>query len=209
MKNFFYGVFKNGSIALIVILLWLLSGEALAAEGSGTWRPTYDLIMRYINFLILAFLILKYARKPLADFFKGRAQDVKEDIQNIEEAKELAQEQVKVFLEERDKSRERFEQLKERIISQGRAKQQDIIDGARLGSRLLIESAQRKIDNRILTAKQTLRSEMIDMAIDMAMEKLPKTITDQDNQRFLDHYLEHERSFKAPSQPGYTEPAPL
>jgi F-type H+-transporting ATPase subunit b len=204
MKNFFYGVFKNGSIALIVILLWLLSGEALAAEGSGsgTWRPTYDLIMRYINFLILAFLILKYARKPLADFFKGRAQDVKEDIQNIEEAKELAQEQVKVFLEERDKSRERFEQLKERIISQGRAKQQDIIDGARLGSRLLIESAQRKIDNRILTAKQTLRSEMIDMAIDMAMEKLPKTITDQDNQRFLDHYLEHERSFKAPSQPG-------
>jgi F-type H+-transporting ATPase subunit b len=199
MKKFFYTVLKNCNIALIVIAVWLLSGEALAAEASNGWRPAYDLIMRYINFLILVFLILKYARKPLVAFFKDKSQEVKKDIQKIEESKSQIQEQVKALLEEQDKSRERFEQLKERIISQGKIKQTDIIDNARRESQLLLENTNLKIDHLIVKAKNTLRSEMIDMAIDLAMKKLPEAITDQDNQKFVDHYLESTRSLQTPS----------
>jgi F-type H+-transporting ATPase subunit b len=199
MKNFSYTVFKNCNIALIAISLWLLSGEALAAEASSGWRPAYDLTMRYINFLILVFLILKYARKPLVVFFKGKSQEVKRDIQKIEESKSQVQDQVKALLEEQDKSRERFEQLKERIISQGKIKQTNIIDDARREGQLLLENANLKIDHLIAKAQHTLRSEMIDMAIDLAMKKLPETITDQDNQRFVDHYLESTRSLQTPS----------
>jgi F-type H+-transporting ATPase subunit b len=190
MKKVCYTFIKNYNIIIIVISLWLLSGEAMAADAPGAWRPTYDLVMRYINFLILVFLIVKYARKPLVDFFKGKSQDVKKEIQTIEGAKEQVQDQVKSLLEEREKSRERFEQLKERIISQGKIKQKNIIEDARRESKLLLENTNLKIDNLILKARQTLRSEMIDLAIDLAMKKLPAEITDQDNQRLLDHYLE-------------------
>jgi F-type H+-transporting ATPase subunit b len=196
MKKVCYTFIKNYNIILLAILLWLLSGEAMAADASGSWRPTYDLIMRYINFLILAFLIIKYARKPLVDFFKSKSLDIKKDIQNIEEAKEQVQNQVKSLLEEREKSREKFEQLKERIISQGKMKQTRIIEDAKQEGKLLLKNTNLKIDNLIIKARYTLRSEMIDLAIDLAMKKLPGEITEQDNQRLLDRYFTSTESFR-------------
>lgn len=184
---------------MIFISLWLLSDEAAAAETTAAWRPVYDMVMRYINFLILMFLIVKYARKPLVNFFKTKSRDVKKDIQKIEEARSQIQGQVTALLEEQEKSRERFELLKERIISQGKIKQKGIIDGARREAELLLENTQLKMDNLIINATHTLRSEMIDTAMDSAMKKLPQTITDQDNQRFVDHYLESTRSLQPPS----------
>lgn len=184
---------------MIFISLWLLSGEALAAETSPAWRPVYDMVMRYINFLILVFLIVKYARKPLVNFFRTKSRDVKKDIQKIEEARSQIQGQVTALLAEQEKSRERFEQLKERIISQGKIKQKGIIDGARREAELLLENTQLKLDNLIIKATHTLRSEMVDIAMDVAVKKLPQTITDQDNRRFVDHYLESTRSLHPPS----------
>ena len=202
MKKVCYTFIKNYCIIITVISLWLLSGEAMAAEASGAWRPTYDLIMRYINFLILVFLILKYARKPLVDFFKGKSQDVKKEIQEIEEVKEQVQDQVKSLLEERERSREKFERLKERIISQGKIKQKNIINDAQREGKLLLENTNLKIDNLIQKARYTLRSEMIDMAVDLAMKKLPTEITDQDNQKFFDQYFTSTESFQNPSKTG-------
>lgn len=197
MKNTRYAVVRVCSVVVAAGILWLLSGEALAAETGGDWRPTYDLVMRYVNFLILLFLILKYARKPLVNFFKGKSEDVKNDIQKIEEAKQAIENQVKALLKERDRSREKFNLLKERIIAQGQTKKQSIIDDAKQEGRLLVQNAQHKITHQISTARRHLRAEMVDMAVDLAMERLPQQITDQDNQRLLDQYLESTRSLEA------------
>lgn len=199
MKSFWYTAFKAGGIVMIFISLCLLSGEALAAETAPAWRPVYDMVMRYINFLILLFLLLKYGRKPLVNFFRTKSRDVKKDIQKIEEARSQIQGQVTALLAEQEKSRERFEQLKERIISQGKIKQKGIIDGARREAELLLENTQLKLDNLIIKATHTLRSEMVDIAMDLAVKKLPQTITDQDNRRFVNHYLESTRSLHPPS----------
>ena len=192
MKKFLsFNKGKKRCICFIILLsLSLWCGEALAAEGSGGWRPTYDLVLRYINFLILAFLIIKYARKPLVNFFKEKSQDVKKEIQQIEIEKNEVQNQVKALLDAREKNKEKLEQLKDRILSQGKAKQKRIVDDAVQESRLLLENTHQKLENRILKAKNALRTELVDMAIDLATKKLPEEITDQDNQRFVDHYLQ-------------------
>ena len=196
MKKFFNQVTKQRIFLMTLLSFCLCAGDVLASETSGGWRPTYDLVLRYINFLILAFLIVKYARKPLVNFFKEKSQDVKKEIRKIEIAKEEAQNQVNALLEEGDKNKERLERLKERIISQGKAKQQHIIEDAKLESKLLLENTHRKLENRILNAQQALRTEMVDISIDLAMRRLPEEITEQDNQRFVDHYLTSAESFQ-------------
>ena len=192
MKKFLsFNKGKKHCICFMILLsLSLWCGEALAAEGSGGWRPTYDLVLRYINFLILAFLIIKYARKPLVNFFKEKSQDVKKEIQQIEIEKNEVQNQVKALLDAREKNKEKLEQLKDRILSQDKAKQKRIVDDALQESTLLLENTHQKLENRILKAKNALRTELVDMAIDLATKKLPEEITDQDNQRFVDHYLQ-------------------
>ena len=70
MKTFGNRLMRQGALFLIIPIWLLLAESAGAAEAAGDWRPMYDLILRYVNFIILAFLIIKYARKPLVNFFK-------------------------------------------------------------------------------------------------------------------------------------------
>jgi hypothetical protein len=51
-----------------------------------------------------------------------------------------------------------------------------------------------KDGNRIVQAKAGLKMELLDIAIDQAMARLPVLITDGDNQRLLDDYMERLRT---------------
>ena len=71
-----------------LIMLHLSAFDVLAAENSGGWRPIFDLAMRWINFLILAFLIIKFSRVPIKKFLAGKKQDIADEIGGLEAEKE-------------------------------------------------------------------------------------------------------------------------
>ncbi len=178
--------------ALVLAVSFLLTPQGvLAADGAGDWRPTYDLALRWINFGILVFLILKYARKPLVNFFKEKSEDVKQEIKAVEQEKAEILTRVDEILQARDHSQEKLEKLKERIVVQGKAKKQHIIENARKESKIMLESAQRKIESQMITAQENIRAELIDHAIEMALEKLPEIIDEKDNQKLYEQYIEN------------------
>lgn len=181
--------------AMLVLLMLLMAPQGgLAEDGTGDWRPTYDLAMRWINFFILVFLILKYARKPLVNFFREKSEDVRKEIQAVEKEKEEILARVADMLEAREHSQEKLENLKARIITQGKAKKQRIIEDARTESEMMLEGARRKIKSQMAAAQKDIRAEMIDLAIEMALEKLPGVIAEEDNQKLYHQYLEHTES---------------
>ena len=53
----------------------------------------------------------------------------------------------------------------------------------------MLKEAKRKIDDQILQAHKAIRAEMVDMAISLAVKKLPAEITSADNQKFIDQDL--------------------
>lgn len=178
------------SIAGWALLLVLIFTPALAAaESSGGFRPTWDLIMRWVNFIILVAIIVKFARRPLADFIAGKRDEIAYQLKRLEEQKDAASTRAKEVYDQLDDSRERLERIKARIIKQGRERQQEIIDQARSESRLLLAGTRRKIDYQLREAKENLRSEMVDSAVDIALERLPQQITAADNQKLLEKYL--------------------
>ena len=178
------------SIAGWALLLVLIFTPALAAaESSGGFRPTWDLIMRWVNFIILVAIIVKFARRPLADFIAGKRDEIAYQLKRLEEQKDAASTRAKEVYDQLDDSRERLERIKARIIKQGRERQQEIIDQARSESRLLLAGTRRKIDHQLREAKENLRSEMVDSAVDLALERLPQQITAADNQKLLEKYL--------------------
>jgi F-type H+-transporting ATPase subunit b len=175
------------SVALILIIF--LASYSLAADQTGGWRPTYDLIMRWLNFVILALVLIKFARRPLVDFLTGKKKEIAHDLQRLEEEKEQAALKVAEVHKKLEDSNIRFKNLKERIIRQGEKRKQAIIDEAQRESKILLEGAKRKIDSQVLQAESTLRSEMIDMAVNVAIERLPDQLTEKDNQKLLDQFL--------------------
>jgi len=179
------------AVLLLMVLLLMVPQGVLAEDGAGDWRPTYDLALRWINFFILMFLIFKYARKPLVNFFKEKSEDIKKEIRAVEQEKEEILAKVEEMLKARDHSQEKLEKLKERVISQGKAKKQRIIEDARKESKILLAGAQRKIESQMMTAHEDVRAEMIDHAIEMALQKLPAVIDEKDRQKLYEQYIEN------------------
>ncbi len=183
----------NGICMLAVFaasgLLLLFCSPALAAEGSGQWRPIYDLAMRWLNFGIIIFILVKFARQPLKNFLHNRRKEVQREISAMEEKKEAIEAQIQEALQILSDSEIRFAAVKERIIKEGQRKKQKIIEAAEQESQILLESTKKKIEHKIAEARAAFRAELVDMAIASAMQKLPQQITAEDNRRFTELYL--------------------
>ena len=171
-----------------------MSCDALAAEAGSGWRATYDSILRWVNFAILAFVIIKFARIPLKNFAQGQKEKVTRELRRKEEEKEAAVDAAKEIRQTLNDSEARFAALKDRIVEEGERKKQQLVEDARAQSRQMLAEAERKVKNQILQAKKRIKSELTDAAIDLAMEKLPKMITKEDNQKFVDQFLSHTAS---------------
>ena len=169
--------------------LHFLGYEALAAEKASSWRPIYDLILRWINFGIIVFLVVKYLKTPIMNFLRGQKEKVAKEIKHLDDKKQGITANIEETLKTIDESEVRFAELKERIVRQGEKKKEDIIQKAQNQSKRMLEDAKRRIDIQFIQAKNKFRAEMIDKAIDLAMEKFPKEITAEDNERFTSEYL--------------------
>ena len=174
----------------IVLSLHFLGHDALAAEKSSGWRPMYDLILRWINFGIIAFLIVKYGKTPIMNFLRGQKDKLAQEINQLENEKEDANAKIKEALKTVDESEVRFSELKDRIIQQGEKKKTEIIESAQNQSKMMLEDSKRRIDTYFLQAKNEFRAELIDRAMDMAMERLPREVTPEDNDKFTRIFLE-------------------
>jgi F-type H+-transporting ATPase subunit b len=163
--------------------------DALAASESGDWRPVFDLVMRWVNFLILAFVIFKFSRAPIKSFLENRKQEISSGIKALEAEKEKIVAEIEKNRQMLEDSRERLTRLKERIVLEGEKNKQKIIEDAENESKLMLESAGQKMNSRIHGAQAALRTELVDLAARMAMEKLPSEVTEQDHQKYIDAYL--------------------
>ncbi len=174
----------------VLTALMVCCPDALAAETTKDWRPLFDLIMRWLNFAIIAFVLVKFGRKPIKDFLANRSEEIAYHIKKYEQQKEAAAEKVKEATKILNDSTDRFEQVKQRIIKDGETRKQQIIEKAQQESRMLLEGTQRKIQNQIVEARNLIRSELIDSAIALAEKRLPDEITSADEQKLIEHYME-------------------
>ena len=178
-----------GFILAAVIGILLLGTEASAADSSGDWRPVFDLVMRWLNFGIIVFILVKYARTPIKDFLLSRRAEVAREIEMVEEKKEAANKKIQDAARKLNESEVRFARVKERIIQEGETKKQKLIEDAQQESKILLESTMKKIESQLLDAKRAFKSELVDTAISLAMKRLPDEITTEDNQNFTNQFL--------------------
>ena len=182
----FFGCFL---ITVVAVLLFGVT-DAMASETTGNWRSTFDLVMRWVNFAIIVFVLVKYGRKPIKDFFSNRRKEIDEQIKKYEQQKEAAVEQMNEANKSLKDSVARFDEIKKRIIEDGEKKKQEIIEDARQESMILLQSTRQKIENQIMEARKLIRSELIESAITLAEKRLPQIITAADEQKLIDRFME-------------------
>ena len=177
-----------GAGAVLVALL-LSGADAVAAENAENWRTTYDLVMRWVNFAIIAILMVKFAKTPIKNFLSDRKGQIEKKIKSYEEQKEAIQKNVAESQKTLTHSQARFDKIRQTIIEGGKKRKQEIIEDAQRESQMLLEATRHKIEHRIREARDAIRAEMIESAIAMAEKKLPAEITAADQQKLTDLFL--------------------
>ena len=68
---------------LAVFQFLYFAPDAFGAEGISTGRKIWDNVMLFLNFGILVFLFIKFARKPLMNFLRGERTKIAEEFGKI------------------------------------------------------------------------------------------------------------------------------
>jgi F-type H+-transporting ATPase subunit b len=170
-----------GIVSTIVVGWCAVAGNAWASDSFEFTRHTYDLIMRYVNFAILAGFFIKYARRPIISFLKDKRAEVRQAIDDLEEKKRGIEKQILETQKELTMGQERLELVKDRIIADGQRRKDELIADARSESAVLLESTQHKIEALLRDASARIRGELIDMAAE---------ITLQDHDRWVQRWME-------------------
>ncbi|CAN2049560.1 F-type H+-transporting ATPase subunit b [Candidatus Magnetomoraceae bacterium gMMP-1] len=176
--------------AMICAVIVLFSaGEILASENGGDWRPTYDLIMRWFNFLILVFIIVKFGKDPLMNFLHGRKKELASEIEQIENKHENVLADIQKTQKKLDERESYLADLKQNVQVQAEKKKQQIIEDASVQAKRMLKDATTKANYQLIEARNAFKAEMIDVAINMASERLPKEVYVEDNYIMVEKYL--------------------
>lgn len=178
-----------GILWVVAVAVFGFAADGFATETAQGWRKTYDIVLMWMNFAILAFIIVKYARIPLKEFVFRQQKDLIRELEQKEAQKNAIREKVDAVIAELKENETRIEELKERIIEQGRKKRQQIIEDAAAKSRQMLADVQVRMENRMVQARNKLRSEILEIAVDLAMDKLPQIVDEGDNQKFIESFL--------------------
>jgi F-type H+-transporting ATPase subunit b len=182
-------LWKIGLFSLVLIL-YTFAGFSFASEvASNDWRGTYDLVMRWLNFIILAAVIVKFGAKPIKSFIGQQRTEISTEISLLEKEKKEMEAKVDQTLKMGDDRQIEMKNLKKRILTEGERRKYQIIEDAKLQSSLMIEEAKRKVEQRIYAARKNFRKELIDAATDIALQKLPMAITKEDQEKRLAQFL--------------------
>ncbi len=178
----------SGGIALLGAVLFL-GGEAAASEGTGDWRPTYDLVMKWVNFFILFFILFKYGRRPLKNFLSDQKTDLEQEIHRLEKEKEAVAQNANQAMKTLEESAATLVELKARILKEGEQERDRLVQEARDQAQVMLEGSRLKIENQLRRAKRAVIGGLVDSAVSLALEKLPEKITPEDHHRWIDRFI--------------------
>lgn len=156
----------------------------------GFSRPIWDTLMRWVNFIILAAVIYKYAKAPVVSFLKEKRAETALSIEQLEKKKRAAEEKIRQGRIQLQASQERLVSIKERIVSEGQRRKAQIIEQAHQESQRMLDGARLKIDSRIREAYNAVRLELIDMAAEKAADKLSRMITKNDQVQLVGQWMD-------------------
>ncbi|MDD3311146.1 F0F1 ATP synthase subunit B [Pseudodesulfovibrio sp.] len=145
--------------------------------------------LRMVNFVIFAFLLYKFGGAKIKDFFVGRRDGIKKDLDDLQSRQAAAEKKLK----EVESGIANMAKEKEAILAQareqGEAIKTAIIEKARKDADALTEQAKRTASNEAQAAIDRIRGEMADLVVAAAEKVVAEKLSAADHDKLVDEYL--------------------
>ena len=178
------------SVLTVFCLIFTAVESMAGTEGPGqSWRPTYDNIMMCINFVILVLVLVKLLKNPVKNFFTNQRETISEEINRLTQQKQETETELRKVEDMVVDGDAHIQAIKTRLAEEGEAVKGKIIENARQQSEYMLEAAKKNINNQFLEARKAFRTELIELAVNSASEKLVGEIGSNDHEKLVNQFL--------------------
>jgi F-type H+-transporting ATPase subunit b len=163
-------------------------GEEAAHEGG-----IGQMLARLLNFAVLAGALVYLLRSPLATYLAQKAAAVRKDLVDAQALRTTANEQLEQIKQQLQALPGEIEALKARGAQEIAAEEARIAQVAAAERERLLEQTRREIELQLRIARRQLLADAAELSVGIASERIKRNITDQDQVRLVDRYLEQVR----------------
>ncbi len=156
---------------------------------SGLGLDVQQVLLHIVNIAILFFIVWKLLYKPISKFMKKRSDDIS---RQIEEAarKQTEVEQLKAKYDEMVRNAQALAaQLIEKSKTAADEQAKQIVQAAQINASDLIVRSKKDIQLMKSKAKDEMRSEITDMAVQIARKILRREVQPEDNREIINSFF--------------------
>ncbi len=147
------------------------------------------LLWTIITFFVLVLLLWKTAWKPIVEALDSRAEKIRGDIDNAEQARQKAEKLLEQHRQLMDNSKNEAAQ----IISKGREEAErlknEIVEKASNDARVMVERARAEINLAKDNAINDIKKEVVTLSTEIAGKIVGKTLKPEDQKSFVEETL--------------------
>lgn len=178
-------------LALIVLNLVYVSIIFASSGGGEEAHPSLvkEYAYKIINFVLIFGIVIYFARKPIKNMLKQRTDLIEKTLKEAQEAKELAQkalQEAQTRLQTKDKEIEEILSMSKQAGEQEKAR---LIDESERLKERIFEQAKVNIEYELKGAKDALKAEAVEIAMELAEKKIKEKLTKEEQEKLLQESL--------------------
>ncbi len=192
-----------GKVVLAAVLVGLTVALVHASEsGAAEHKSLYtllaedpmpllkDFLWRVLNIAVLLWIIIKFAGKPVREFFAGRSETLRKGVQEAQEAKAEAERIFNEYQAKLDGLDDELKAMEAKATLEAEREQERMRQETEALVAKLKLQARQMADQEVASAQRSLRNEAAKLAVEVAEKLVKENVSDSDRQRMVENYLE-------------------
>jgi F-type H+-transporting ATPase subunit b len=177
----------SGRAARSALALLLAAAPAWAEgghEGGGE-----GLLFPILNFALLIGVLIYFTRKPVQQFFAERRRAIQRELEQAADLQRQAEERYAKWQRRLLDLERELEEIRSLGRERAEAEREQILADARAGAARIEREAAAAIEQELRRARERLRAEASELAVELASGLLREQVTDSDRDRLVDEFI--------------------
>ncbi len=175
----------RSAVALLGILL-ALPADASDQPAAGL----QDFLWPALNLVILIAALVYFCRKPLRAYFEQRRSEIQGELQSAADQLATAESTYEKWRRRMDDLEGELDEIRAMSRQRAEAERERIVEDARATAERIRRDATTSIELELRRARETLREEATQFAIELAGERLSREVTKADRDRLIDEFID-------------------
>ncbi len=169
----------------VAALFVLAPGTAYAAEGGAL----SEVLWHAFNLSLLLGVIVYFARTPLREAMASRRTQIASELDEARSSLERAERQLEEWQQRMGDLDHELDQIRAAVRSQAEGERDRILSDAEAGAERIRANAVAAVEQEARRARDVLRTESAELALERAGELIQRRIGDGDRDRLFDEFL--------------------